>query len=162
MKRIAVVLMMALLITGCQGKKKQVFTEEDLEEQIGIKPDVDWIGLYVRAHELDSLKNIAEVTAARNGSPMPALPDSVKALWDEMGAMMLLRNGEKAFDIYDTHREDIENYLRLDFLNYGFITKVYLPYKATISTREEYGEICIAELEKEFAKVQQQLMAAHR
>ncbi|MBO4557552.1 MAG: hypothetical protein J5693_02970 [Bacteroidales bacterium] len=161
MKRFAIVLTIALLIAGCQGRNKQqkVFYESDIKEEIRHNEAVDYIEIYLRAHDLDSLKQVVEMDQARAGRPMPALPDSVNQLWSNMLNEILLRRGEVAFDImFDTHRKDIADYLRMDFINYGFITKVYLPYKATVSTREEYGEICIKELEQEFIKAQQGLM----
>lgn len=149
MKKVVVVLMLVLCIAGCRNSQKRVYTQSDLKEEIkNPNTDVDWISLYIRCHELDSLKNILETNAAKNGTPMPALPDSVGAIWSSMLNEILLRHGNNAFGLYDIHREDIANYLRADFINYGFITQVYLPYKATVSTREEYGDICIKELEE--------------
>lgn len=153
--------MLALcLVAGCKGKK-QVYTEADVKEKDVLAPgtDVDWIELYLRAHELDSVKKVAEVAAAKLGQPMEALPDSIPQIWDAILNEVLLRHGNIAFDgIFDYHRADIARYLRLDFINYGFITKVYLPYKATVSTKEEYGEICIRELEREMEKAQMSIM----
>ena len=155
MKRIIVVILMALLcFAGCRNKKKDVLTQSDLPEEIIYDSDVDWIGLYIRCHELDSIKNVAEAAARQAGQPMPALPDSVPELWNSMMGNLLMRNGDAAFATFDSHRKDIADHLRLDFINYGFITKVYLPYKAMKSTREEYGDICIKELENEFDKAQ--------
>ena len=147
------------LMAGCKGKK--VYNETDLknEETLDAKTSVDWITLYIRAHELDSLKQVAEVAKAKTGSPFEQLPDSVNALWSNMLNEILMRNGDVAFDqIFDNHRADIQRYLRFDFINYGFITKVYLPYKATVSTKEQYGDICISELEKEMQKADMTLM----
>ena len=158
MKKIVVVLMLALCFAGCRNNQK-MYTQSDLKEDIGVtNTDVDWIALYIRCHELDSLKNILETGAVRSGKPMPALPDSVGVLWTTMLNEILLRHGNNAFGLYDSHRQDIANYLRADFINYGFITKVYLPYKATVSTQEEYGDICIKELEEEFSKCQMTMM----
>ena len=157
MKRLAVVLLLALIcFGGCRnnGKKKDVFYQSDLKEEAIPGIAVDWIGLYIRCHELDSIKNVAEVAARQAGHPFPTLPDSVPTLWDGMMGDILLRNGDSAFGTFDSHRQDIADYLRMDFINYGFITKVYLPYKAMKSTREEYGDICIKELETEFDKAQ--------
>lgn len=151
------------LMAGCKGKK--VYTETDIKKEEVLSPgvDVDWIGLYLRAHELDSLKNVAEVSSAKAGQPFEQLPDSINALWSNMMNEILLRRGNVAFDMmYNTHRDDIRRYLRLDFINYGFITKVYLPYKATVSTREQYGEICIEELEKEMEKANMTMMYAQQ
>ncbi|MBP5506105.1 MAG: hypothetical protein J6X89_08425 [Bacteroidales bacterium] len=157
MKRIVVVMMLALLLAGCHGKKKEVYYQTDVEQDMGLRTEVDWVGLYVRCHELDSLKKGVEIAGLKAGDPLPALPDSLTKLWEDMTTKIVMRDGEGAFALYDSHREDIEKYLRLDFLNYGFITKVYLPYKATVSSREEYGKICIEELEKEFSKAQETL-----
>ncbi|MBQ3660143.1 MAG: hypothetical protein II963_08325 [Bacteroidales bacterium] len=158
MKRVVVVIMLALCIAGCRNNQKKEYYQSDLKEDTVPNKDVDWIGLYIRCHELDSLKNLAEVGARQQGHPYEALPDSVGTIWSNMLNEILLRRGSVAFGMYDSHREDIAKYLRLDFINYGFITKVYLPYKATQSTREEYGEICIKELENEMAKAQMGLM----
>ena len=155
MKRIVVIMMMLLCIAGCRSKKeKNVLTQSDLKQDIISDTDVDWIGLYIRCHELDSIKNVAEETARKGGHTFAALPDSVPELWNGMMGDLLMRNGDNAFATYDSHRKDIADYLRMDFINYGFITKVYLPYKAMKSTREEYGDICIKELETEFDKAQ--------
>ena len=155
MKRVVVIMMLALCVIGCRNNQKKVYTQSDVREDLNVNnKDVDWIGLYIRCHELDSLKNIAEAAAEKNGTPMPALPDSVTTLWQNMLNEILLRQGDIAFGIYDTHRPDIESYLRLDFINYGFITKVYLPYAATVNTREKYGEICIKELEEAMSKAE--------
>ncbi|MBQ9584245.1 MAG: hypothetical protein IJR25_07995 [Bacteroidales bacterium] len=159
MKRIVVVMMLALMLFGCREKKK-VYYETDVEqvpEQMS-PYDVDWIGLFIRCHELDSIKSVAEVTSQRGGRPMPPLPDSLDAIWQEMTSRILMRQGSEAFGLYESHRDDIERYLRLDFINYGFVTRVYLPYKATQSTKEEYGEICIDELKKELTKAQRSIM----
>jgi hypothetical protein len=159
MKKIFVVLMLALCIAGCRNNQKKVYTQADLEEDFNVSnTDVDWIALYIRCHELDSIKNILETGAVRSGKPMPALPDSVGVLWTTMLNEILLRHGNNAFGLYDSHRKDIADYLRADFINYGFITKVYLPYKATVSTQEEYGEICIKELEEEMSKCQMSMV----
>ena len=155
MKKVFVVLMLALCIAGCRNNQKKVFTQSDLKEEFKDESnDIDWIGMYVRCHDLDSIKNIFEANAAKNGNPMPALPDSVEAIWNNMLSEILLRHGRIAFGLYDIHREDIANYLRADFINYGFITQVYLPYKAAVSTREEYGDICIKELEEALQKAE--------
>ena len=146
--------MLALCFAGCHNNQKKVFYQSDVKEDPNFGKDVDWIGLYIRCHELDSIKNVAEVAAQKAGQPMPALPDSVNVIWSTMLNEILLRHGERAFELFDTHRSDIEKYLRMDFINYGFMTKVYLPYKATQSTREEYGEICIKELESEMQRAQ--------
>lgn len=159
MKKVVVVMMLALCIAGCRNNKKQeVFTQSDLKQDIVATEDIDWIGLYVRSHELDSLKNLAEAGARSMGQPMPALPDSVGQIWSSMLNEMLMQNGDNAFGLFESHRKDIEDYLRLDFIYYGFITKVYLPYKAMRSTREEYGEICIKELQDEYAKAETTIM----
>lgn len=158
MKRVVVVIILALCIAGCRNNQKKEFSQSDLKEEAVQNNDVDWIGIYIRCHELDSLKNIVENGAKQQGRPYEPLPDSVGALWSNMLSEILLRRGDVAFGIYDSHREDIAKYLRLDFINYGFITKVYLPYKATQVTMEEYGEICIKELENEMAKAQMGLM----
>ena len=148
------ILVALLCFAGCRNKKKDVLTQSDLPEEIIHDSDVDWIGLYIRCHELDSIKNVAEAAARKAGQPMLDLPDSVPELWNSMMGNLLMRNGDNAFATFDSHRKDIADYLRLDFINYGFITKVYLPYKAMKSTREEYGDICIKELENEFDKAQ--------
>ncbi|MBR5034516.1 MAG: hypothetical protein IKX71_04340 [Bacteroidales bacterium] len=153
MKKLIVVLMLALCFAGCHNQKK-VYTQSDIDGEQKSVPDVDWIGLYQRCHELDSLKNILEASAVHAGQPLPALPDSVNGLWTSMLYEILLRHGENAFGLYDSHRADIEKYLRMDFLGYGFTTQVYLPYKATVSTREEYGVICIKELEEAMSKAE--------
>lgn len=157
MKRILVVLMMAILIAGCKEKQK-VYYESDVKEDENLVNSVDYISLYVRCHELDSIRDVAVTAARKGGIPLQALPDSVGQIWDVMMKMILTRQGERAFGLYETHKQTIADYLRLDFLNYGFITQVYLPYEATVKTKEEYGDICIKELEKEFIKAQQQLM----
>ena len=159
MKRIFVVMMLALMIAGCQGKKK-VYYQSDVkvDEELENAKGVDYLTLYIRCHELDSIKDSAVAAALKGGHPFEALPDSVAKNWDDMIGLILTRQGERAFQFYDNHRQSIADYLRLDFLNYGFITRVYLPYKATVSTQEEYGDICISELEKEFIKAQQGLM----
>ena len=159
MKKILFVLMLALLIAGCKEKKK-VYYESDViaDEEYDKSKEVDYLTLYIRCHELDSLKDLAVKSAIKDGVRVEALPDSVGKIWDDFITLVLSRRGEPAFELFDTHRQSFADYLRLDFINYGFITKVYLPYKATVSTREEYGEICIAELEQEFMKAQQGLM----
>ena len=144
--------MLALCFAGCRNQKK-VFTQSDLPDSEEVT-DVDWIALYLRCHELDSVKNILEATAVRAGQPLPTLPDSVNVLWTTMLNEILLRHGDNAFGLYDSHRADIEKYLRMDFLGYGFTTQVYLPYKATKSTKEEYGVICIKELEEALQKAE--------
>lgn len=161
MKRIFTVLTLAALLAFAGCKEKKTYTQSDIKQDSVLAPgtDVDFIGLYLRAHDLDSIKNVAVAQRAKAGMPMPALPDSLGKMWDEWTGMILLRQGEKAFDFYDSHREDFAKYLRLDFIGYGFTTQVYLPYMATTHTEEEYGEICIRELESEFVKVQQQIMA---
>lgn len=149
--------MLALIcFAGCRNnsKKKDVFYQSDLKEEAIASSDVDCIGLYIRCHELDSIKDLAEAAALQSGNPFPALPDSVPALWDGMMGDILMRNADSAFNTFDSHRQDIADYLRMDFINYGFITKVYLPFRAMRSTREEYGDICIKELENEFDKAQ--------
>ena len=161
MKKILTALMLVLAISLAGCKEKKVYNQADIAGQDVLQPgsDVDWIGLYLRAHELDSIKKVAEVQSLRAGYPMEPLPDSVSTLWDNMLNEILLRHGDIAFDkMYDNHRDDIERYLRLDFIHYGFITKVYLPYKATVSTKEKYGEICIGTLERELAKAQSTIM----
>ena len=155
MKRVIVVIMLALCLAGCHNnKKKGAISQADLNDEVIAPENVDWIGLYIRCHELDSIKNVAEAAAASLGQPMETLPDSIPALWDTMLGEMLLQHGDNAFDLFDSHRKDIEDYLRLDFIYYGFITKVYLPYRAMKCTKEEYGVICIDELEKEYAKAE--------
>ena len=156
MKRTLFIVMLALCVAACHNNKKQqdVFYESDLKEEAIAPEHIDWIGLYIRCHELDSLKNVAEKEALRAGHPAPALPDSVPELWSNMLAEMLLQKGHNAFALFESHRQDIADYLRLDFIYYGFITKVYLPYMAMQSTKEEYGEICIKELEQELEKAE--------
>ena len=165
MKKVVIILMLAVcLVAGCKGKK-QVYTEADVKVKDVLAPgtDVDWIALYLRAHELDSVKNVAEMNAVKVGQPMETLPDSIPLIWDAMLKEVLLRHGEEAFDnLFENHRSDIARYLRLDFINYGFITKVYLPYKATVNTQEDYGEICIRELESEMEKAQMSMMLSHQ
>ena len=149
--------MLALMLAGCHGKKKVYYESDVIEgEEAGV--DVDYIALYLRCHELDSIKDLAVTAAAKSGTPFEALPDSLNEIWNNLIGMILTRKGDQAFSYYDAHRADFARYLRLDFINYGFITKVYLPYKATVSTREQYGDICIAELEKEYVRAQQGLM----
>ena len=149
-------MMLALMIAGCQGKKKVYYQTDVIPEEE--TTDVDYIALYLRCHELDSIKDLAVSAAARNGRPFEALPDSVGDKWNTLIGLILNRKGEQAFGFYDANRDDFARYLRADFINYGFITRVYLPYKATVSTREQYGDICIAELEKEYIRVQQGIM----
>ena len=151
---------LALMLFGCK-EKKQVYFESDVipeEERL----DVDYIALYLRCHELDSIKDLAVKAAAANGQPFEALPDSVNQKWNTLIGLILNRKGEQAFGYFDANRLDFARYLRADFINYGFITRVYLPYKATVSTREEYGDICISELEKEYFRVQQGIMMGQR
>ncbi len=155
MKKYAFVLALALLAAaGCHNSQKKVYTGSDLKEQPGPvdNKEVDYLGLYYRAHELDSLRNVAEKGAEQCGVPFEALPDSVTRMWNDMIGYMVARNGDTAFGIYESHRSDFDRYLRLDFISYGFLTKVYLPYKATRSTKEEYGKICVEELENAYVK----------
>lgn len=156
MKKILVVMLLALMMFGCKEKKKVYYESDVIEEEA--RSDVDYIALYLRCHELDSIKDLAVKAAAASGKPFEALPDSVNQKWNGLIGLILNRKGEQAFEFYDANRVDFARYLRADFINYGFITRVYLPYKATVSSREEYGEICIAELEKEFVRIQQGLM----
>ena len=108
MKKVFIVLLLALCIVGCRNNQKKVYLQSDVKEGNNVSnTDVDWIGLYVRCHELDSIKNIVEQSAARSGQPFPALPDSVGALWSSMLNEILLRHGDYAFGLYDSHRADI-------------------------------------------------------
>ncbi len=155
MKKIAFALALALLFAaGCHNSEKKESAGSDLKEQDAPveNNDVDYLGLYYRAHELDSLRNLAEIGAAKSGMPFEALPDSVTRMWNDLIGYMIARNGDTAFGIYESHRADFDRYLRLDFISYGFLTKVYLPYKATRSTREDYGKICVQELEMAYVK----------
>lgn len=155
MKKIVFALALALLFAaGCHNSEKKVYTGSDIKEQNAPvdNKEVDYLGLYYRAHELDSLRNLAEIGAAKSGMPFEALPDSVTRMWNDLIGYMIARNGDTAFGIYESHRADFDRYLRLDFISYGFLTKVYLPYKATRSTKEEYGKICVQELETAYVK----------
>lgn len=160
MKRIftLVMLVLAIALAGC--KEKKTYVQSDIKQDSPLAPgtDVDWIGLYMRARDLDSLKNVAVEANQRAGLQMPSLPDSVPAIWDEWNNLILLRKGGSAFSLFESHRQNFADYLRFDFINYGFITQVYLPYMATVNTEEDYGQICIRELETEFVNVQQKLM----
>ena len=50
--------MLVLCIAGCRNIQKKVYVQSDLKEEIkDPSKDVDWIGIYIRCHELDSLKN---------------------------------------------------------------------------------------------------------
>ena len=163
MKKIltALMLVLAVALAGC--KEKKPFIQSDIKQDNVLAPgqDVDWIGLYLRAHDLDSLKDVAVEGSRKIGIALPALADSVPALWEEWTNLLLLRKGKQAFDLFDSHRRDFADYLRFDFINYGFMTQVYLPYMATVNTKEDYGKICIEELEGEFVKAQQSIMAGN-
>ena len=161
MKRtIIVAIALLFAVAACKNNQKVYYESELKKDQIMPEgTDVDWIALYLRCHDIDSIKNVALENMRLSGAPVVDIPDSLGQLWNEFNGWILHRNGRIAFDeLYDKRRDDFARYLQLDFINYSFTTMVYLPYKATTTTKEDYAGICIRELEREYVKAQQKIM----
>ena len=139
MKRIVVVMMLALMLFGCREKKK-VYYETDVEqvpEQMS-PYDVDWIGLFIRCHELDSIKSVAEVNVAVMGMMVIMMPIFFFAMYEKNG---------RPLEVYLGH-----------FIEAIFIRPKKRPYKTDnyyaalmrlAKTEQEVEEIVRASMEQE-------------